>query len=55
MVSRLMINLRDPTLHRPADCDGTITTSHAGYHDVSTVALEEIIPYTVVSLPESNQ
>jgi hypothetical protein len=41
MISRLMINLRDPTLHRPADCDGTVTTSHAGY--VSTVALEEII------------
>jgi hypothetical protein len=55
MISRLMINLRDPTLHKPADCDGTVTTSHAGY--VSTVVLEEIIltPTTIGSLTESNQ
>jgi len=55
MISRLMINLREPTLHRPADCDGTVTTSHAGY--VSTVAFEEIIltPNTIGPLPESNQ
>jgi hypothetical protein len=54
MISRLMINLRDPTLHRPADSDGTVTTSPPGY--VSTVALEEIIltHNTIGPLPESN-
>ena len=38
MISRLMINLRDPTLHNPADSDGTATSSHAG--PVSTVVLD---------------
>lgn len=38
MISRLMINLRDPTLHKPADSDGIVTASHAGL--MSTVALE---------------
>jgi len=38
MVSRLMINLRDPTLHRQTDSDEIDTTSYAGH--VSTVLLE---------------
>ena len=38
MVSRLMINLRDPTLHKQADSDETDTASYAGH--VSTVLLE---------------
>jgi hypothetical protein len=34
-----MINLRDPTIHSPADRDGTVTTSHVGY--VSTLVLDD--------------
>jgi len=40
MVSRIMINLRDPTLHEPADNDGTVTEPNAG--PVSTVVLEDL-------------
>lgn len=39
MITRLMINLRDPTIHSSADRDGTVTTSHVGY--VSTLVLDE--------------
>jgi hypothetical protein len=46
MISRLMINLRDPTLHNPADCD---TTSHDGY--VSTFVLDDM---AVATQTESN-
>ena len=35
MITRLMINLRDPTIHSPADRDEAVTTSHVGY--VSTL------------------
>jgi hypothetical protein len=52
MVSRLMINLRDPTLHKPADGDGTDTASHAG--PVSTVVLENTFSTTVETAPEHN-
>jgi hypothetical protein len=36
-----MINLRDPTIHSPADRDrdGTVTTSHVGY--MSTLVLDD--------------
>ena len=37
MITRLMINLRDPTIHSLIDRDGTVTTSHVGY--VSTLVL----------------
>jgi hypothetical protein len=40
MISRLMINMRDPALQSPADWDGTLTTSHVGY--VSTFALDDV-------------
>jgi hypothetical protein len=39
MISRLMINLRDPTIHSPADRDETVTTSHVGY--LSTLVLDD--------------
>jgi hypothetical protein len=39
MVSRIMINLRDPALHRPADRDETVTTAHGGC--VSTLVLDD--------------
>ena len=38
MITRLMINLRDPTIHSPIDRDGTVITSHVGY--VSTLVLD---------------
>ena len=38
MITRLMINLRDPAIHSPTDHDRTVTTSHVGY--VSTLVLE---------------
>ena len=44
MISRLMINLRDPTLHKPADSDEIVSASHAG--PISTVALEDIFSTT---------
>jgi len=54
MVSRIMINLHDPTLHRPTDCDETVTTSNGGC--VSTVVLGEITCTTTVGTQsESNQ
>lgn len=49
MISRLMINMRDPALHSPADLDGTLTTSHVGYvstfvpDDVSTLVLDDMV------------
>ena len=45
MISRLMINLRDPTLHKPADSDGVVTAYHAG--PISTLALEDTFSTTV--------
>jgi hypothetical protein len=51
MVSRLMINLRDPTLHKPADSDGTDTASHAG--PISTIVLEDTF-LSVGTAPESS-
>lgn len=47
-----MINLRDPTLSRPADFDMALTTSRDGR--VSTFVLEDTLPTTVGSVPESN-
>jgi len=44
MVSRIMINLRDPALHKPADHDETVTTAHDGCV-VSTFVLDDS-PYT---------
>jgi len=38
MITRLMINLRDPTIHTATDRDGVVTTSHIGY--VSTLVLD---------------
>jgi len=52
MISRLMINLRDPTLSRPADFNMALTVSHDGR--VSTFVLEDTLPTTVGSVPESN-
>ena len=52
MVSRLMINLRDPTLHKPADSDVTDTGFHAG--PVSTVVLENTFSTTIDTAPEHN-
>jgi hypothetical protein len=49
MISRLMINMRDPALHNPTDYDETLTTSHAGYvstfmlDDVSTFVLDDMV------------
>lgn len=51
MVSRLMINLRDPTLLKPADSDGSDSASHAG--PISTVVLEETFP-TIGTAPETS-
>jgi hypothetical protein len=34
-----MINLRDPTLHKPADSDGIVTASHP--RPISTAVLED--------------
>jgi hypothetical protein len=34
-----MINLRDPTLHKPADSDGIVPASHPG--PISTAVLED--------------
>jgi len=51
MVSRIMINLRDPTLHEPADNDVTDTEPNAG--PVSTVVLEDLST-TVGTAPEPN-
>jgi len=42
MISRLMINLRDPELHEPDDRDGAFTTARAGY--ISTVVLDDAFP-----------
>jgi len=39
MVSRIMISLRDPALHRPADRDETVTTAHDGC--VSTLVVDD--------------
>jgi len=39
MISRLMINLRDPELHKPDDHDGAFTTAAAGY--ISTVVIDD--------------
>jgi hypothetical protein len=39
MVSRIMINLRDPALQRPADRHETVTTAHGGC--VSTLVLDD--------------
>jgi len=44
MISRLMINLRDPTLHKSADGDGIVSTSYAG--PISTVVLEDTFSAT---------
>jgi hypothetical protein len=52
MISRLMINLRDPTLHSPAGCDGTVTTSHAGY--VSTFMLDDTPSIRVATQTETD-
>jgi len=47
-----MINLRDPTLGRPADFDTALTTSHDGR--ISTFVLEYTLPTSAGSVPESN-
>ena len=39
MTSRLMINLRDPTLHKPVDSDGIVTASRP--RPISTAVLED--------------
>jgi hypothetical protein len=56
MVSRIMINLRDPALQRQADLDETVTTCHGGC--VSTFVVDDSL-YTTTggTLPvsESNQ
>jgi len=49
MISRLMINLRDPTLDRLADFDMALTMSHDGR--ISTFVLEDT---STGSVPESN-
>jgi len=51
MVSRLMINLREVTLDKPANSDGTDTASHAG--PISTVVLEDTF-LSVGTAPESS-
>lgn len=51
MISRIMISLRDPTLHEPADSDGGVTTAYAGY--ISTVVLGDTHSTMVDSMPES--
>jgi hypothetical protein len=54
MVSRIMINLRDPTLHSLAGRDETVTTSH--YGRVSTLVLGDITYTTTVGTQsESNK
>lgn len=50
MISRLMINLRDPTLGRPADFDMALTASHGR---ISTIVLE-LEDTSAGSMPESN-
>ena len=52
MVSRLMINLRDPTLSRPTDIDMALATCRDGR--ISTFVLEDTLPTTVGSVSESN-
>jgi len=42
MITRLMINLRDPKIHSPAERDGIVTTSHVGY--VSTLVMDDTYP-----------
>lgn len=49
MITRLMINLRDPTIHSPVDRDGAVTTSHVGY--VSTLVLDDT--YSSMLAPEN--
>jgi len=44
MVSRLMINLRDPGLHESDDRDGAFTTTRVGY--ISTVVLNDVFSTT---------
>lgn len=51
MVSRLMINLRDPMLHSPSDRDGAVT-SHVGY--VSTVVLNDTSSIVLAAQTESS-
>jgi len=51
MISRIMISLRDPTLHKPANSDGAVTTAHAGY--ISTIVLGDTLSTMVESMPES--
>ena len=52
MVSRLMINLRDPILHRQTDSDEIDTMSYAGH--VSTVLLELNTLTAVGASPEKS-
>ena len=51
MVSRLMINLRDPTLQRQTDSDGTDTASYAGH--VSTF-FPELNTFSTVGTPSES-
>jgi hypothetical protein len=46
-----MINMRDPTLGRPADIDMALTTRHDGR--ISTIVLE-LEDTSAGSVPESN-
>jgi len=47
MVSRLMINLRDPGLHEPDDRDGAFTTTRVGY--ISTFVLNDVSSTTTTT------
>jgi len=53
MISRIMISLRDPKLHKPVDCDETVTTSDAGY--ISTVMLDDILSTMMATQFESSR
>jgi len=53
MVSRIMINLRDPTLRRPVDRDEVVSTSQGGC--LSTPVLDDSLNATTAgTLSESN-
>ncbi|KAH9983172.1 hypothetical protein BJV74DRAFT_895167 [Russula compacta] len=47
MVSRLMINLRDPTLQKQVDYDETVATSHVGY--ISTFVDDALSPMAMAT------
>ena len=53
MTSRLMINLRDPTLHKAADTDGIVTASHT--RPISTAVLEDAFITTGMEIEKADE